>query len=178
MDLQKRFKDNGDGTITDLETKLMWKQTDSFQDTSKWLNWYRSKEYLMKMGVDKFAGHNDWRMPTLEEAESLCRSVAIIDHGSIIENTSIKLLLKQLNKEVFILDSLQPLQHCPELSDYKIKLVDEHCLEVVVEKGQLLNTLFKDLSAQQIQIVSMRNKANRLEELFLSLVNSDAGVVS
>ena len=71
MDLQKRFKDNGDGTITDLETKLMWKQTDSFQDTSKWLNWYRSKEYLMKMGVDKFAGHNDWRMPTLEEAESL-----------------------------------------------------------------------------------------------------------
>ena len=71
MDLQKRFKDNGDGTITDLETKLMWKQTDSFQDTSKWLNWYRSKEYLMKLGVDKFAGHNDWRMPTLEEAESL-----------------------------------------------------------------------------------------------------------
>ena len=71
MDLQKRFKDNGDGTITDLETKLMWKQTDSFQDTSKWLNWYRSKEYLMKLGVDKFAGHDDWRMPTLEEAESL-----------------------------------------------------------------------------------------------------------
>mgnify|MGYP001383455563 CR=1 FL=1 len=71
MELKKRFKDNGDGTITDLETKLMWKQTDSFQDTSKWLNWYRSKEYLLNLGNDKFAGHNDWRMPTLEEAESL-----------------------------------------------------------------------------------------------------------
>jgi len=69
--LKKRFKDNGDGTITDLETKLMWKQTDSFQDTSKWLNWYRSKEYLLNLGNDKFADHNDWRMPTLEEAESL-----------------------------------------------------------------------------------------------------------
>jgi len=71
VELKKRFKDNGDGTITDLETKLMWKQTDSFQDTSKWLNWYRSKEYLLKLGTDKFAGHNDWIMPTLEEAESL-----------------------------------------------------------------------------------------------------------
>jgi len=71
VELKKRFKDNGDGTITDLETKLMWKQTDSFQDTSKWLNWYRSKEYLLNLGNDKFAGHNDWRMPTLEEAESL-----------------------------------------------------------------------------------------------------------
>jgi len=71
LDLQKRFKDNGDGTITDLETKLMWKQTDSFQDTSKWLNWYRAKEYLLALGTEKFAGYQDWRMPTLEEAESL-----------------------------------------------------------------------------------------------------------
>ena len=71
MDLQKRFKDNGDGTVTDLETKLMWKQTDSFQDSSKWVNWYRAQEYLLKLVVDKFAGYTDWRMPTLEEAESL-----------------------------------------------------------------------------------------------------------
>lgn len=71
MDLQKRFVDNGDGTITDLETKLMWKQTDSFQDTSQWANWFKSQEYIRELGVKKFAGHLDWRMPTLEEAESL-----------------------------------------------------------------------------------------------------------
>lgn len=71
MDLQKRYKDNGDGTISDLETKLMWKQTDSFQDTSKWLNWYRAMEYLLELGNAEFAGFNDWRMPTLEEAETL-----------------------------------------------------------------------------------------------------------
>ena len=71
LELKKRFKDNGDGTISDLETKLMWKQTDSFQDTSKWVNWYKAQDYLLKLGVEKFAGHQDWRMPTLEEAESL-----------------------------------------------------------------------------------------------------------
>ena len=71
MDLEKRFVDNGDGTITDLETKLMWKQTDSFQDTSKWLNWFKSQEYLRELGTNKFAGYQDWRMPNLEEAESL-----------------------------------------------------------------------------------------------------------
>ena len=71
LDLQKRFIDNGDGTITDLETKLMWKQTDSFQDTSKWVNWYNAMEYLQELGKEKFASYDDWRMPTLEEAESL-----------------------------------------------------------------------------------------------------------
>jgi hypothetical protein len=71
LDLKKRFVDNGDGTVSDLETKLMWKQSDSFQDTSKWVNWYRAQEYLLKLVVDKFAGYTDWRMPTLEEAESL-----------------------------------------------------------------------------------------------------------
>ena len=71
MELQKRFIDNGDGTITDLETKLMWKQTDSFQDTSKWVNWYRAMEYLQELGIEKFASYDDWRMPNLEEAETL-----------------------------------------------------------------------------------------------------------
>ena len=71
MELTKRFVDNGDGTVTDLETKLIWKQTDSFQDTSKWNNWFRAQEYIQSLNIDKFAGYSDWRMPTLEEAESL-----------------------------------------------------------------------------------------------------------
>ena len=71
MELAKRFVDNGDGTVTDLETKLIWKQTDSFQDTSKWNNWFRAQEYIQSLNIDKFAGYSDWRMPTLEEAESL-----------------------------------------------------------------------------------------------------------
>ena len=71
MELAKRFFDNGDGTVTDLETKLIWKQTDSFQDTSKWNNWFRAQEYIQSLNIDKFAGYSDWRMPTLEEAESL-----------------------------------------------------------------------------------------------------------
>ena len=71
MELTKRFVDNGDGTVTDLETKLIWKQTDSFQDTSKWNNWFRAQEYIQSLNIQKFAGCSDWRMPTLEEAESL-----------------------------------------------------------------------------------------------------------
>ena len=71
LNLNKRFIDNGDGTVTDLETKLMWKQTDSFQDTSKWVNWFKAFEYIRSLELEKFAGYTDWRMPTLEEAESL-----------------------------------------------------------------------------------------------------------
>ena len=71
MELAKRFVDNGDGTVTDLETKLIWKQTDSFQDTSKWNNWFRAHEYIHSLNIEEFAGCSDWRMPTLEEAESL-----------------------------------------------------------------------------------------------------------
>ncbi len=71
MEAQKRFVDNGDGTVTDLETKLMWKQTDSFQDTSQWANWFKAHEYIRGLELEKFAGYTDWRMPTLEEAESL-----------------------------------------------------------------------------------------------------------
>ena len=68
---KKRFCDNGDGTITDDETKLIWKQTDAYQDTSKWSNWFTSQDYILELGLKKFAGYIDWRMPTLEEAEEL-----------------------------------------------------------------------------------------------------------
>lgn len=107
----------------------------------------------------------------LEEAESLCRNVAIINNGNIVENTSVKALLKTLNKEVFILDTRESLSVAPAVNGYKLALIEEHCLEVEVEKGRSLNELFEVLTSQSIHVVSMRNKSNRLEELFVSLVN-------
>ncbi|SHG13517.1 ABC-2 type transport system ATP-binding protein [Microbulbifer donghaiensis] len=109
----------------------------------------------------------------LEEAESLCRNIAIIDKGDIVENTSIKSLLKTLNRETFILDSSEALSTCPDLGGYSGRLIDEHCLEVTVEKGQSLTELFAALTKQGVTITSMRNRANRLEELFVSLLAED-----
>lgn len=109
----------------------------------------------------------------LEEAESLCRNVAIIDNGEIVQNTSIKKLLQQLNKEVFILDTKAPVTAVPEVDGYAIQRVDEHTLEVIVERGQTLNRVFSALESQHIDIVSMRNKSNRLEELFVSMVGQN-----
>lgn len=106
----------------------------------------------------------------LEEAEHLCRNIAIINQGEIIENTSVKSLLKTLNKEVFILDVHEPLQQLPPLADYDVKKVDDLSFEVSVTKGQALNPLFAICSEHNIKVVSMRNKVNRLEELFVSLV--------
>lgn len=108
----------------------------------------------------------------LEEAESLCRNVAIIDRGEIVQNTSMRELLTRLNNEVFVFDTRTALAQAPRLDGHRVVLVDEHCFEVDVEKGQGLNQLFAQLSEQGVQVVSMRNKANRLEELFVSLVGS------
>lgn len=107
----------------------------------------------------------------LEEAESLCRNIAIIDRGTIIENTSIKRLLATLNMETFVLD-LDPntVNKALTLKDFQWRQVDDHTLEVDVEKSKGLNSVFEQLSQQQIQVLSMRNKANRLEELFVNLV--------
>jgi len=107
----------------------------------------------------------------LEEAESLCRNIAIIDSGRIVENTSVKALLKQLNRETFILDVREALESVPDVKGYSLRLVEGHCLEVDVEKGASLNELFAQLSVAGVDVLSMRNKSNRLEELFLSLVN-------
>jgi len=106
----------------------------------------------------------------LEEAESLCRRVAIIDRGEIITNTSIRSLLQKLNREVFIFDSRDSLTEFPVIDGFPGRLIDDHSFEVEVEKSQSLNALFAGLSARDIDIVSMRNRANRLEELFVSLV--------
>ena len=68
---QKRFIDNGDGTVTDTETNLMWKQTDAYQDTSEWCNWFGAGAYVKDLNISRFAGFENWRLPTLEEAEEL-----------------------------------------------------------------------------------------------------------
>ncbi|MCK9503492.1 MAG: ABC transporter ATP-binding protein [Porticoccaceae bacterium] len=108
----------------------------------------------------------------LEEAESLCRHIAIINKGDIIENTSMKTLLKSLQKEVFIFDTRETLTALPDLGSFSGKQLDEHSFEVEVDKNDSLNRLFAQLSAQGVEIISMRNRANRLEELFVSLVDS------
>jgi ABC-2 type transport system ATP-binding protein len=105
----------------------------------------------------------------LEEAENLCRSVAIIDHGRIIENTSVKRLLQQLNVETFVLDLRHATTSVPDLPGYVARLTDAHTLEVDVDRERDLNTLFTMLSHAGVEVASMRNKANRLEELFLRL---------
>ncbi|MDB4427021.1 ABC transporter ATP-binding protein [Porticoccaceae bacterium] len=109
----------------------------------------------------------------LEEAESLCRNVAIIDHGKIVKNTSIRELLAQLNKELFVLDIREPLAECPEIESYPLTLVEPNTLEVEVEKSQSINHLFEVLSGQGIEVLSMRNKTNRLEELFFTMVEKN-----
>ena len=68
---EKRFCDNGDGTVTDKETSLMWSQTDAYQDTSKWFNWFMAEDYIKSLNTKKFAGYINWRMPNIEEAETL-----------------------------------------------------------------------------------------------------------
>jgi ABC-2 type transport system ATP-binding protein len=110
----------------------------------------------------------------LEEAESLCRNIAIIDKGQIVENTSMKNLLSKLNKETFLLD-IAPVDAVISLDGYTFRQADSHSLEVDVVKAQGLNGVFSALTAQGIQVLSMRNKANRLEELFVSLVENGRG---
>lgn len=110
----------------------------------------------------------------LEEAESLCRNIAIIDRGEIIQDSSMKALLRQLHTEVFILDSVKELPVEINLTGFGCQRIDEHTLEVVVEKGQQINALFRALTDQGVEVSSMRNRANRLEELFVNLLNDNA----
>jgi len=109
----------------------------------------------------------------LEEAERLCRNIAIIDKGDIIENTSMKGLLARLEKETFSMDLDIAIEAVPIDEDFEFHLKDSKTLEVTVKKGQQLNEVFKTLSEQGIKVLSMRNETGRLEELFLSLVDSD-----
>ena len=106
----------------------------------------------------------------LEEAEMLCRNIGIIHGGQLVENTSMKELLSKLKSETFILD-LGVKSPLPVLEGYRSQLTDTSTLEVEVMREQGLNSLFSQLSKQGVQVLSMRNKANRLEELFVTLVN-------
>ena len=108
----------------------------------------------------------------LEEAESLCKNIAIINHGKIVENTSMKELLSRLNKETFIFDLNDPIKELPNLDDYNLKLIDTTTIEVEVDRERNINKLFEILTKKNINITSMRNKTSRLEELFLKLLNN------
>jgi ABC-2 type transport system ATP-binding protein len=107
----------------------------------------------------------------LEEAESLCRNVAIIDQGRIIENDRMSRVLRKLQMETFVLTLESELDAAPALEGYTVRLVDPVTLEVDVESRQGINELFQALTVAGLRIASMRNKANRLEELFLRLVD-------
>jgi len=106
----------------------------------------------------------------LEEAEQLCKNIAIINHGEIVTNTSVKELLTQLNTETFVLDVKGNLEGLKGLETYRIEQVAPDCIEVTMDKGQSLNEVFGALTAADVQVGSMRTKANRLEELFVNLV--------
>lgn len=106
----------------------------------------------------------------LEEAEQLCRNIAIINHGEIIKHSSMRDLLAQLHTETFIFDLMSPMTILPKLAGYQFSQASEDCLEVVMEKGQSLNEIFSELDKAGYKVRSMRTKSNRLEELFVSLV--------
>ena len=108
----------------------------------------------------------------LEEAESLCRHVAIIDQGEIIEDARMSEVLRKLQRELFVLSLTEPLDEVPDLNGFDVWLRDDGELEVAIHRGQSVNELFAELSRRNIRVVSLRNKTNRLEELFLRLVDS------
>src|SRR5690606_31691171 len=110
----------------------------------------------------------------LEEAENLCRNIAIIDKGGIVERDRMSSLLRRLHTESFLLTLRNPVVASPELPGYAARLVDDHTLEVELSKDQSLNDIFSRLSAAGLDVISMRNKVNRLEEMFMRLVENRA----
>ncbi len=108
----------------------------------------------------------------LEEAESLCRHIAIIDEGTIIEDAKMNEVLRKLHREVFVLSPTEPLSAAPVLQGFDARLRDDGELEVEKAREDNLNELFEQLDARGIRVASMRNKANRLEELFIHMVES------
>ncbi len=109
----------------------------------------------------------------LEEAEQLCRSIAIIDDGKIIENTSMKELIKKLDRETFVFDfGIELKENIKFLSGFNTKQIDTSTVEIEISQNQSLNEIFAILNKNKIEVKSMRNKSNRLEELFVSMVDN------
>ena len=106
----------------------------------------------------------------LEEAESLCRNIAIIDNGQIVERDRMSNLLRGLHTETFVLNLRNPVAVAPQVAGFVLTRVDDNTLEVGVSKDQSLNNLFAQLAAAGLDVLSMRNKVNRLEEVFMRLV--------
>jgi len=109
----------------------------------------------------------------LEEAENMCNNIAIINHGEVVTNTSMKELLSHLNVETFVLDIKEPITVLPQIEDITLRQRDSSTLEADLDKSRSLNFLFEKLSEHNIRVSSMRNKTSRLEELFINLVEKD-----
>lgn len=109
----------------------------------------------------------------LEEAESLCRNIAIINHGRIVENSDMASLLARMNIDHFVLDLAQPLGGQLKLENYQITQLSDRVIEVGVPKAHGLNELFRRLSEHNIDVISLKNKSNRLEQLFLDLIDAN-----
>lgn len=107
----------------------------------------------------------------LEEAESLCRNIAIIDQGQIVEHSDMASLLARLHIDHFILDLVYPLTEAPHIDGCKITLINDKSLDISIPKEIGLNYLFQKLTELNIQVMSLKNKSNRLEQLFLDLVS-------
>lgn len=110
----------------------------------------------------------------LEEAEQLCKNIAIIDKGNIVENTSMQSLLKSLNHQTFVFTTKEAFETLPPLGEYQVDIVDDHNFEIRISNQESLNRVFGFLNAANIEIHSLRHKTNRLEELFLSRIHHDA----
>lgn len=109
----------------------------------------------------------------LEEAESLCRNIAIINHGLIVENSDMASLLARLNIDYFVLDLAEPIDAVPVIEGYQIERVSDKVLNVGVPKAYGLNTLFKLLTERNIKVISLKNRTNRLEQLFMDLIDQE-----
>ena len=109
----------------------------------------------------------------LEEAESMCNNIAIMNKGEVVESTSMRELLSRLTVETFVLDLKEPLEVLPDIQEISLRLRDPSTLEADLDKSRSLNYLFEILSKNNIRVMSMRNKTNRLEELFIKLIGNN-----
>jgi ABC-2 type transport system ATP-binding protein len=111
----------------------------------------------------------------LEEAENLCNNIAIIDNGVTIEQTQMRTLLHRLDIETFILYLANDMESLPDCGDYTVRKIDSSTLEADIKKQQSISELFNTLKCCGIDVISMKNKTNRLEQLFISMVNNKNG---